>query len=234
MLDIKFIRENKDVIKAGAVKKHIEIDLDKLLTLDDRRRALMLSLEGKRSEQNIFSEKIVKEFDQVVRDGMIAEMKEFKDGMSSEEEELKTVMKEWQLVMLEVPNIPDMSVPEGGDDNDNQEVKKWGELPTFDFEAKSHVDIMLALDMVDFERGIKVSGFRGYFLKNDGAMLSFAIWQYALQFFSSRGLSPMIVPSLVRRETFMGTGYLPQGEDDLYKTQDGDYLAGTAEVATMG
>ncbi len=234
MLDIKFIRENKDVIKAGAVKKHVEIDLDALIALDDKRRSLMASLEGKRSEQNNFSDKIAKESDAGSREAMIAEMKTFKEGMQSEEEELKAVMKEWQLLMLQVPNIPDMSVPDGDDDKDNQEVKKWGELPTFDFTPKSHIDIMIALDMVDFERGAKVSGFRGYFLKNDGAMLSFAIWQYALEFFSSRGLSPMIVPSLVRRETFLGTGYLPQGEDDLYKTQDGDYLAGTAEVATMG
>lgn len=234
MLDIKFIRENKDVIKAGALKKHVDIDIDALMTLDDKRRALMASLEGKRSEQNTFSDKIVKEADQTLKDGMIAEMKTLKDGMQADEEELKSVMKEWQLLMLSVPNIPDMSVPDGDDDADNLEVKVWGEIPTFDFEPKSHTEIMTALDMVDFERGTKVSGFRGYFLKNDGAMLSLAIWQYALEFFSSRGLSPMIAPSLVRRETFLGTGYLPQGEDDLYKTQDGDYLAGTAEVATMG
>jgi seryl-tRNA synthetase len=233
MLDIKFIRENKDIIKAGAVKKHVEVDIDKLLELDDKRRALMTSLEAKRSEQNNFSDKIASA-DATTRDGMIAEMKVLKDSMTAEEEDLKGVMKDWQLLMLQVPNIPDMSVPDGDDDADNQEVKKWGDLPTFNFEPKSHVDIMLALDMVDFERGTKVSGFRGYFLKNDGARLSFAIWQYALDFFMNRGLSPMIVPSLVRRETFLGTGYLPQGEDDLYKTQDGDYLAGTAEVATMG
>jgi len=87
--------------------------------------------------------------------------------------------------------------------------------------------------MVDLERGTKVAGFRGYFLKNDGVLLSFAIWQHALNHFLKKGFTPMIVPSLVRKEPFIGSGYLPQGEEDLYKTQDEDYLSGTAEVATM-
>ena len=91
------------------------------------------------------------------------------------------------------------------------------------------------MDMADFERGAKVSGFRGYFLKNDGALLSFAIWQYGLEFFMKKGgFSPMIVPSLVKKETMFGTGFLPQGEEDLYRTQDSEYLAGTAEVSAMG
>lgn len=88
--------------------------------------------------------------------------------------------------------------------------------------------------MADFERGTKVSGFRGYFLKNWGARLSFAIWQCAQEHFQGKGFAPMIVPSLVKRENLFGTGYLPQGEEDLYKTQDGEFLAGTGEVATMG
>jgi seryl-tRNA synthetase len=93
---------------------------------------------------------------------------------------------------------------------------------------------MQNLDMVDFERGTKVAGFRGYFLKNDGVLLNFAIWNFVLEYFQEKKFTPMIVPSLVRREAFIGTGYLPQSEEDLYKTQDESYLAGTAEVATMG
>jgi len=93
---------------------------------------------------------------------------------------------------------------------------------------------MLALGIADFERGTKVAGFRGYFLKGDGALLTFALWQYALKFFSGKNFTPMIVPSVVRREPLMGTGFLPQSEDDIYKVQDELYLAGTGEVATMG
>ena len=146
---------------------------------------------------------------------------------------LAEIMKEWQQLMVAVPNIPDMSVPDGLDDADNVEVRTWGEIPKFDFTPKGHIDLMLQNDMADFERGTKVAGFRGYFLKNAGARLEFAVWQAAMDFFTKRGFDPMIVPSLVRRETLLGTGYIPQGEDDLYKTQDTDYLAGTGEVATM-
>ncbi|HRH26296.1 MAG TPA: serine--tRNA ligase, partial [Candidatus Paceibacterota bacterium] len=113
-------------------------------------------------------------------------------------------------------------------------VRKWGTIPQFSFEPKSHADLMLQQDMVDFERGTKVAGFRGYFLKKEAVELSFALWQVVLEHFTKKGYSPMMVPSLVKRETLLGTGYLPQGEEDLYKTQDGDYLAGTGEVATMG
>jgi seryl-tRNA synthetase len=161
-------------------------------------------------------------------------MRVVKDELKKEEEKLETVMKSWRELMLAVPNIPDMSVPDGESDADNMEVKKWGEIKTFPFEAKDHVELMTALKMVDFERGVKVHGFRGYFLTGDGVRLSLAIWSYALDFWSKRGFTPVIPPIIARKNVFMGTGYLPQGEDDLYKTQDGEYLAGTAEVPIMG
>ena len=161
-------------------------------------------------------------------------MKVLKEEMGGHERELEPIEKEWQFLMVSVPNVPDPSVPEGDSDSDNQEVRAWGEKPAFDFEPKSHIEIMESLGMADFERGVKVAGFRGYFLKNDGALLNFAIWRYAQDFFLKKGFSPMVAPSLVRRVNFLGTGYIPQSEEDLYKTQDGDFLAGTAEVATMG
>ncbi len=223
MLDIKFIRENKDLVSLGAKKKRIDFDVEALLILDDKRRELTQKIDEKNRERNIAAE------NRDVETGT-----RLKAELEILEDEQRGIMKDWQFMMLQVPNVPDISVPEGESDADNQEIKKWGEPTKFDFDAKSHVDIMLNLDMVDFERGTKVSGFRGYFLKNDGALLSYAIWNYAIQFFTSRGFIPMIAPSLVRRESLLGTGMIPQGEEDLYKTQDGDYLAGTAEVATMG
>ncbi|HRZ30135.1 MAG TPA: serine--tRNA ligase, partial [Candidatus Paceibacterota bacterium] len=122
----------------------------------------------------------------------------------------------------------------GDDDNSNQEFKTWGNKPKFDFSPKSHVDLMVDLNLADFDRGTKVAGFRGYFLKNEAVELCFALWQYSLKIALDDGFSPLITPIIDRPEMFMGTGYLPQGEEDLYKTQDGDYLAGTAEVPTMG
>lgn len=233
MLDINFIRENKDLVKEGARKKHMTVDIDRLIEVDDARRALLGSVEEKRARQNVANEQIARAEGEE-RERVIAEMKELKEGLQSEESKLKEVMEEWQTLMLLVPNIPDMSVPEGDDDADNQEAKVWGEKPNFSFIPKSHVDIMTALNMVDFERGAKVHGFRGYYLKNDGALLSYAIWDYARDFFLKKGFSPMVVPSIVRKENLYGTGHLPNEAEDLYETQDGDYLSGTAEVATMG
>jgi seryl-tRNA synthetase len=234
MLDIKFIRENKDVIKEGAKKKHIEADIDALLVVDEKRLEILSRVEFLRGEQNKMNNSIATEKDMAIRGQMIGEMKMVKEDLTKKEEELKNVMTEWQTLMLQVPNIPDMSVPEGESDEDNQEIKTWGEKPVFDFEAKDHIELMTNLKMVDFDRGVKVHGFRGYFLTGDGVRLSMAIWNYAMDFFSQKGFTPFIPPIIVNRKTFFGTGYLPQGEDDLYKTQDGDFLAGTAEVPLMG
>ncbi len=237
MLDIHFIKENADLVKAGAVKKHITVDIDRLLAVDDRRLALRRELDGKRAEQNRASGEISRARD-AEREKLIEAMQHLKAGMGETEAELKKVMDEWRELMLMVPNIPDMSVPEGDSDAENMEVRTWGS-PSVDgspvVKPKSHAELMVKLDMADFDRGAKVAGFRGYFLKNDGALLSYALWHFLSDHFTKKGgFSPMIVPSLVRRESFMGTGYLPQSEEDLYKTQDDEYLAGTAEVATMG
>lgn len=234
MLDIKFIRENKDLISEGAKKKHIDFDVDALINVDDKRRDLLTKIENKRAEQNDVSQKIVSITDPEEKKKMIESMQTLKAEMQKEEEDLKNVMLEWQRLMIAVPNIPDISVPEGLDDKDNKEVKTFGEIPKFSFTPKNHIELMQNLDMLDLERGAKVSGFRGYFLKGDAVRLQFALWNFVQDHFQNKGWKQMIVPSVVRREVFMGTGYLPQGEEDLYKTQDGDYLSGTAEVATMG
>jgi seryl-tRNA synthetase len=235
MLDIKFIRENKDLIEAGAKKKHLKFDVSELILVDDKRRALLTLTEDKKAEQNKFNEQIIKVTDTAKRGQLIMEMKMVKDDLAKGEEELKEVMKQWQLLMLQVPNIPDMSVPDGDDDTANREHTVWGDIPKFDFPVKDHIELMEKLDMVDLEAGTRIAGFRGYILKNDGALLNYALWQFVMEYFREhkKDYSPMLVPSLVRRETLLGTGYLPQGEDDLYKTQDGEYLAGTAEVSTM-
>ena len=234
MLDIKFIRDNKDLIREAAVKKQIHFNVDELIAVDDKRRAALLAVETKRTEQNHYSEKIATLGNPTERNVVIVEVQALKANLEREEEALKNVIKEWQRLMLQVPNIPDISVPDGKSGEDNKEIKVWGEKLNFPFTPKSHIELLGDLDMVDLERGAKVAGFRGYFLKNDGALLSFAIWQYALDFFLKKDFVPVIAPSLVKRENLLGTGYLPQGEEDLNKTQDGDYLAGTSEVATMG
>ncbi len=234
MLDIKFIRENKDIVQAGAKKKRITIDIDALITLDDARLTVLKEVEALRGEVNRVSNDIARDQDPALKIQLIEEMRAVKEDIKQKEEQLKKTTEEWQKLMLEVPNVPDMTVPDGKDDSENQEIKTWGEKPNFAFEPKDHMEIMTALRMCDFERGQKVHGFRGYFLTGEGARLCFAIWSYALDFFGSRGFVPVIPPVIDRKENFMGTGFLPQGEEDLYKTQDGEFLAGTAEVPIMG
>lgn len=233
MLDIKFIRENRDIVKAGAKKKHMEVDIDRLITVDDLRREAMTALEKNKAEQNRVSGVVASSTDEGQKQALIGEMKVLKEQIQRQEEDLKTIMEEWQKLMLQVPNVPDMSVPEGAGEEENIEVKTWGEKPKFDFEPKDHIELMTALGMADFERGTKVHGFRGYFLKNDGALLSWAIWNYARDFFLNKNFTPFIAPAIVNKEYFYGTGHLPGDAEDIFQTQDDQYLAGTAEVPMM-
>lgn len=234
MLDIKFIRENKDIVQAGAVKKQIDLNIDRLIALDDERLKALKEVEELRTEVNRVSNDIARDQDPALKVQLIEEMRIVKEEIKAKEENLKLIMEDWQKMMIQVPNVPDMTVPDGKSDEDNVEVRSWGEKPVFNFTPKNHIELMENLDMVDFDRGVKVSGFRGYFMKNEGATLFFALWQYFLNYFIEQGYTPMIVPSLVRKESLIGTGMLPQSEEDLYKVGENEYLAGTAEVATMG
>lgn len=233
MLDIKFIRENLDLVKMAAQKKRMKVDLDRLIAVDESRRTLMSTIEEKKAAQNKVSADIAQS-EESVREGLIRQMQELKAQISQDEEKLKPMLQEWQELMLQVPNIPDMTVPDGEGDEDNVEIKSWGDKPNFSFEPRDHTEIMTKLKMVDFERGVKVHGFRGYYLLNDGTRLSWAIWNYANDFFLKRGFDPLLVPSIVRKSNLYGTGHLPNDAEDVYKTQDDDYLIGTSEVSTMG
>lgn len=230
MLDIKFIRENKDLVQEAAKKKLINFDVEKLVQVDDKRKDLVGKVDVMKAEQNTVTEKIPSTTDSEERGRLVEQSKEIKTKFQVLEEELREVMKEWKALMLQVPNIPDMSVPDGESDEENMEVKTWGEKTRFDFDPKSHIEIMEKLDMVDFERGTKIHGFRGYYLKNDGARLSWAIWNYANEFFGKKGFIPILPPAIVKKENLYGTGHLPNDADDVYRTQDDDYLIGTAEI----
>jgi len=229
MLDIKFIRQNIDVVKNACNKKRINSDIiDQLVIIDKKRSELMKSVENTRRLKNEANEKI-KQASPEEKKNIIEEMKKLGD----DEKEFQEIDKEFERLMLLVPNVPHSSVPEGASDEDNVEVKNWGTIPNFAFPIKDHVEISKDLDLVDFDRGNKVSGFRGYYLKNEAALLSFAIWNLALEKLIAKGFVPMIAPSLVKESALVGTGYLPQQEEDVYKTSDGMYLAGTSEVALM-
>jgi seryl-tRNA synthetase len=234
MLDIKFIRENPDLVREATRKKRSKFDVNELLDIDGKRRAILIELEDLRAKQNKSSEGVARAGSDAERQALIEKLREEKAVLTAKEEEFTKVDEKWQALMLLVPNIPDPSVPDGETDADNVETRVWGEPAKFDFPVKDHISLMRDLELVDFERGTKVAGFRGYFLKNEGALLSMALWQFTLDELRLKGFTPFFAPSLVREENFIGTGYLPHGKDELYATQDDLYLAGTSEVPMMG
>lgn len=226
MLDIKFIRENPDLLRQAISKRHYSFDLEKLLKVDEARRSLIKEVEALREEQNKASENFSKD--------KLDDLKQLKESLQKKEAEFSKIDEEFKRLMLLVPNIPDPMVPEGKSDEDNVEIRKSGEPKSFHFKIRDHHAILRDLDLVDLERGTKVSGFRGYFLKNEGALLSMALWQFALEYLIKKGFIPFITPSLVRENIFIETGKLPLFREDLYASDDNLFLTPSAEVPMMG
>ena len=233
MLDIKFIRENPELIKDAVAKKHLSVNVDELISIDQKRLEKLSLVESLRAEQNAVSDKMPNAAPDE-RGQLIEQMKVLKEDLKKHEDELRDVMTEWQKLMLYIPNIPDPAAPLGASDADNVVVETWGEKPVFNFEPKDHVEIMTNLGMLDIERGTKVHGFRGYFLTGDAVRLCFAIWNYAMDYWSERGFNPVIPPIITKRESLLGCGFIPQGEADIYQAQDNSYFVGTSEVPLMG
>lgn len=224
MLSLEYIRENKEKVIKAAKNKNRQVDIDTILKLDDQRRELIQKGQALREERNKTSHQ--KPDQKTIERG-----KEIKEELKKIEEELKTINDQLNKLLSFVPNVPLDEVPIGKDETGNVEVKKWGKIPKFDFELKSHLDLGLSLDLFDLERGSKVSGFRGYFLKNQAAQLQFAILFYVFQKLVKKGYTPMIAPSIVKGFTLFGSGQFPWGEQEVYKLNDEDaYLSGTAEI----
>lgn len=237
MLDIKFIRENHDVIRESLLKRHHNFDLDRLIRVDETYRGFLSDVESLRAEQNKLSENFAKESPEKKTE-LLEELKKFKENLQKKEQDLKKAEMELYNLMLQLPNIPDPSVPEGKNEEDNVEIRRWpeasGEPKKFAFKIRDHHELVKILDMADFERGAKVSGFRGYFMKNDGVILSFALWNFSLDFMIKKGFTPYLSPSLVKENIFIETGKLPTFREDLYGADDNLYLSPTAEVPMMG
>jgi len=223
MLDINFIHQNKEKVLKAAKNKNREINLDKILDLDKKRRKLIAQSQTLREQRNkLTKNKPTKE--------TITEGKKIKQKLQAIEKELALIEKQLNNLLSFVPNIPIDEVPVGKDASFNKVIKTWGEIPKFDFKVKSHIELGTDLDIIDFERGAKVSGFRGYFLKNEGAILHLAIIFYVFQKLVKKGYTPLIAPAIVKGFALFGCGQFPWGEQDTYKLNDDNaYLAGTAE-----
>ncbi|NCN06825.1 MAG: serine--tRNA ligase [Candidatus Pacebacteria bacterium] len=234
MLDIQFIRDNPEVVKNACKNKQLESSIiDELLAVDEKRRKLQYEVDNLRQTANQNADAVKKEVQANGKPSaeLIANGKEIKTELQGIEPELKLAEEAFTTLMYSVPNVPADEVPIGKDEEGNVVVRTVGELPKLDFEPKQHHELMEALDLVDTVRAVRIGGFRSYFLKNEGLLLEQAILNYSLKLLRNEGFTAMSAPILVNKEAMEGTGYFPWGKEDHYKTQDGQILAGTAEVA---
>ena len=230
MLDIAFIREFPDLVKAGAKKKHIQVDVDRLLDVDRQRRTLITEIEQLRAERNRKS-KAVSSLPSGERETLLAETRVITEQLRRHEMALAPLEEEFERLMLQVPNVPAADVPDGLTDADNVEVRRWGEPPTFSFTPRDHVQLGEALDLIDIKRAVRIAGTRTYYLKNEAALLELAVLRFTLDHMIRRGFTPMLVPHLVKDEAMIGTAYFPGGEEQAYRIEkDALNLIGTAEV----
>jgi len=250
MLDIKFIRENAEAVKAGAAAKRITCDVDRLLEVDKKRRELQLELDGLREKVKEDGQlvgllrnpkspgyqeaiKSGKTADQIKAEAerIQAELTTIKPKLKELEDSEGPIMEEFDRLMLTIPQPADPEAPDGKDDTENVELKKVGQIRKFEFEPKDHVALGTALGIIDIERGVKLAGSRNYVLKGDGALLHQAVLRLAQDMMVARGFVPMTVPVLVKEEVMYGTGYFPTGRDQAYLCErDQMSLVGTAEV----
>lgn len=223
MLSLDFIRKNKEKVFIGAKNKGRSVDVEKILQLDDRRRLLIQESQTLRQERNTLAKGKPTEESKI-------KGKNIKDHLKKIEEELLKIKQDLEKLLSFVPNVALDEVPVGPDASGNKELRKWGQPKKFDFAPKSHIELGESLDLFDLVRGSKVSGFRGYFLKNDGALLQLAVMWYVFNKLIKKGYTPIIAPAVVKSLALFGCGQFPWGEQDTYKLNDEDsYLAGTAE-----
>ncbi|NMB84473.1 serine--tRNA ligase [Candidatus Roizmanbacteria bacterium] len=224
MLSLEFIRKNKEKIISASKNKNRPVDVDRLIVLDDQRKELIRKIQSLREERNTIAKQ---PFNEEIRE----KGKKIKESLSNLEDDLDKNQTELNSLLIQIPNVPLDEVPVGKDASQNKVIKEWGNLPRFDFPAKDHLRLGTDLDIIDFEKGAKISGFRGYFLKNQGAVLHFSILFYVFNKLISKGYTPLIAPAIVKNFTMFGSGQFPWGEKEVYKLNDEDaYLAGTAEV----
>ena len=233
MIDLKDLRERPDEYQRACENKRIQFDVHAFVALDAEYRELKTRVDGLRAEQNKVS-KLIPKLSGEEKEQRLKEMKTFSQELKSESERLKEIEERWGRDQRLIPSVPLASVPVGQTDEDNVEVRTWGEKPAFDFEFKDHVALGNSLGIIDIERGVKIAGARSYFLLGDGARLQHAVLSFAADLLRERGYTLVDCPHIVTHAAMEGTGYFPGGEDMAYhldERDDGFYLIGTSEVS---
>ncbi|MDP3948305.1 MAG: serine--tRNA ligase [bacterium] len=221
MLDINYIKENKSKIQKVIQDRGMSFDVDKFLVVDNTRRDLIQRVDDLRRERN-----------KAATNKDIESGKKIKGELQKFEKQLKDVELEWNNLMLHIPNILLEEVPIG-DASQNKIIRKEGEPTKFSFKPKDHIELGKLLNIIDFDRGVKVGGFRGYYLKNEGARLHWAVLQFAFDHLTQKGFQAVVPPVINRRFALLGGGQFPWNEEDTYKIDEEDFLVGTAEIPLM-
>lgn len=230
MIDLKILQKNPERIKEEVRKRGLSIDVDEMVSLDSRRRSLLMEIEELRAERNKVSQQIPG-LSPEERRRRIEDMREISAKLKDFGPMLRETEDKLNLLLAQLPNFSHPSVPVGKDSSDNVIHHLWGKKPDFDFEPRTHEEIGELLDLVDTERASRVSGSRFGYLKNEAALLEFALVRYALDQLIPKGFVPMVPPVLVKGEAMLGTGFFPAEETEYYATRLDDlYLVGTAEV----
>lgn len=233
MLDPKILKEESEKVRKMLQARAVEFDLDKLINADAKRRELIIKTDELRKKKNQVSLQIA----QQKKDGkdastLLDEIKNVSSELANLEKLQTENELEYENLASSIPNLIDESVPIGKDDSMNKEIRKWGDLPKFDFQIQDHIDISSKLDLVDLERAAKVSGARFYYLKKDLVLLNQALINYALDFLSEKGYTLIQPPYMIKRDAMKGAVIANDFEDVIYKIQDEDlYLIGTSEHA---
>lgn len=232
MLDIKILRTEPEKIREALKKRYNDLDITPAIELDKQRREILSEVEQMKAKQN----EITKQIPSMKKAGentdkIFAEMKELSDEIKVLDNKVSQIDEDLRTFMLKIPNIPNETVPVGKDDTENIEMRRWGEPRKFDFDFKPHWDIGTNLDILDFDRGAKISGTRFTVYKGFGARLERAVIQYFLNSHTSNGYTEILPPYMVNRASMTGTGQLPKFEEDAFKVaNNGYFLIPTAEV----
>ena len=233
MLDPKLIKEKPEIIRNMLKSRAVEFDLEGLIESDQKRREFIIKTDELRKKKNqvaiTISEKKKAGED---ASSILAEMKNISNELTKLESEQEEIEKKYLKLASTIPNLVDKSVPLGIDDSSNKEIKKWGNIPKFDFKIKDHIDISEDLDLVDLERAAKVAGARFYYLKNDLVRLNQALIHFGLDFLTEKGYSLVQPPYMINRESMEGAVIAEDFEEVIYKVQEEDlYMIGTSEHA---
>ena len=236
MLDLKFIRENADLVRQSMVRRHQETSLvDEVIALDDERRRLILESETRKSERNTVSKQISQMKDPAERQTKINAMRSLGDEIAQLDAALKEVEARLRFQQATIPNIPDPDVPDGKDDSENVVLETFGEPRKFDFEPKAHWDLGPALGILDFDEGVKLSGTRFYVLKGAGARLQRALIFWMVDLHIRQGWKEYYTPWMVKEEVLFAAGELPKFAPNLYHDAESDFWwVPTAEVPLTG